>query len=160
MNNLYFYLMYVMIVVIILFLQEYFSSKLGYIMFGPNIVSGSLVLALVISHYIINIVLKNFSLIWLWMFVKKYYPQSILMEFFKKLQCSKLFQCVILILSLLVDIFVVFFYIKEYYQDIFFLIIMCHVIISMYCGIFIVFLILIIFLKNDLWKSRQAAKKS
>lgn len=147
-----FYLIYVMIVIIMLFLQECFSSKLGYIIFSPNLVSGFLVLSLVIFYYIINMMLKNFSLIWLWLFVKKYHPQSILMKFFKELQCNKLSQCIILILSLLVDIFVVFFHIKEFYQNIFFSIIMCQMIISMYCGIFIIFLILIIFLKNDFKK--------
>lgn len=69
-----FYLIYVMIVIIMLFLQECFSSKLGYIIFSPNLVSGFLALSLVIFYYIINMMLKNFSLIWLWLFVKKYHP--------------------------------------------------------------------------------------
>ncbi len=105
---------------------------------------------------LLYILLRNFLLIWLWMLIRKFHPQSSLMCFFRTLQCDSSKQVLILFFSLLLDIFLILL-IKIYSELTLSDSILWYLGINS-GGLITNFVIFILVLKFDLWKNRQGVK--
>ena len=106
------------------------------------------------------LLLRNFLLIFLWMFMKKFHPQSRLMQFFNTLQSDNSKQIIVLIISLLLDVIRIFI-VKSFLN---FPLWPDSVLVYFEFnsgGLITNFVIFILVLKIDGWiKNRKVAKKS
>lgn len=123
-----------------------------------NILNICFVILLIFSF--LYLLLRNFLLIFLWMFMKKYHPQSRLMQFFNTLQSDNSKQIIVLIISLLLDVIRIFI-VKSFLN---FPLWPDSVLVYFEFnsgGLITNFIIFILVLKIDGWiKNRQVAKKS
>ena len=166
-QNIIFYLIYLIIAIILAsipFICFVCLLATGY----PSEHTSSIILIHILSNCFFIVViflllylfLRNFLLIFLWMFIKKFHPQSRLMQFFKTLQNDNSKQVLVLILSLIFDILLIlliksFFRIPLWPNSI-----LGHLEINS-GGLITNFIIFILILKIDAWiKNRQVAKKS
>ena len=98
---------------------------------------------------------RNFLLIWLWMFVRKYQSQSKLMQFFKTLQNDNSTQITVILFSLILDILGIFIEKSVYgislWSDSVYSYLYFHS-----GGLITNFVIFIIFLRIDTWISRSS----
>lgn len=103
---------------------------------------------------------RNFLLIWLWMFIKKFHPHSGLMQFFKTLQNDNSKQILVLILSLIFDILPILL-IKNFFRIPLWPDSILDHLKTNSGGLITNFIIFILVLKIDGWiKNRKVAKKS
>lgn len=115
---------------------------------------------IVVIFLLLYLFLRNFLLIFLWMFIKKFHPQSRLMQFFKTLQNDNSKQVLVLILSLIFDILLILL-IKNFFRIYLWPDSVVHYWINNSGGLITNFIIFILILKIDAWiKNRQVAKKS
>lgn len=123
-----------------------------------NILNICFVILLIFSF--LYLFLRNFLLIFLWLFMKKFHPQSRLMQFFKTLQNDNSKQVLVLILSLIFDILLILL-IKNFFRIYLWPDSVVHYWINNSGGLITNFIIFILILKIDAWiKNRQVAKKS